>query len=275
MAVQLNRTVGSTSTDSPFPAQHPDLTAPVDLKSSGWGIGAVGGILLTPNKYISIGTSVHSPVKVNAKGSLDAEYSDAMLRFIAAAAPSAQLPEMAGDVALDLELPLSIFSAIAVRPTQGWEIRVDHRFLDYSSVANTDVIMVEATSPELKDTSIVRGYNDVHSVGLRLGHMFSTGRGRAALNGRWERNKVPELTATPSNLDFNKYELGAALQWAFNGQFAMTGQYSHFFLTGRQVDESLHRTLADPNLDAYNHPAPLGSYDGAADMFSLFLSAFY
>ncbi|MBT8495360.1 MAG: outer membrane protein transport protein, partial [Deltaproteobacteria bacterium] len=275
MAIQLNRTVGSSSTDSPFPSQHPDLVAPVDLQTAGWGVGAVGGILLTPNKYISIGASVHTPVTVGATGTLEADYSESMQRFIAAAAPSAELPEMAGDVAVDLKLPLSVFSAVSITPTANWEIRVDHRFLDYSSVANTDVIMVEVTSPDLKDTSIVKGYNDVHSVGLRLGRSFYGGRGRAAMSSRWERNKVPELTATPSNVDFNKYEVGAAVQWAFSRRFAMTGQYSHHFLTSRDVDQSLHRTVADPNLDAYNHPAPLGSYNGAADTFSLFLSAFY
>ncbi len=275
MAVQLNRSVGSGSADSPFPSESASLAAPVSIRTGGFGVGAVGGILLQPRPWIAIGTSVHSPVTVKASGSLDVEYPAAMRAFIASAAPTAELPEMAADVNIDLKMPLSVFSAISVNPAKNWEVRLDHRFMDYSSVANADLLIAEATSPDIKDTALVKGFRDVHSVGLRLSRVLMGGRGQTALIGRWESNKVPELVATPSNVDFNKYELGAAVQWMVSRRVSVIGQYAHFFIADRTVDENLHRTTLDANLDAYNHPAPMGTYRAASDTLSVYLSAFY
>lgn len=270
-AAKLNATVGG-SADSPFTAATPELAAPVTFSMSGLGFGAVGGFLAQPTDRIKVGASVHSAISAKASGRLEAEYPEAMAQFVEAAVPGTVLPEVAGNTELDLEVPLAVFGAIAVVPADTWELSLDYRFLNYADTSNSDIIISQATSPDLKDTAVVRGNKNRHSIGLRTSKSILNQKAVVAVKGRYENNYVAERTYTPSNLDFEKVEVAAILRWSISDRVAIAGQYSKFFLFSQTVDESLHRSLADPNLDAYNHPAPLGTYSAAADLVSLGVS---
>jgi long-chain fatty acid transport protein len=267
-AAKLNATVGG-SADSPFTAATPELAAPVTFSMSGFGVGAVGGFLAQPTDRIKVGASVHSAISAKASGRLEAEYPEAMAQFVEAVVPGTVLPQVAGNTELDLEVPLAVFGAVAVVPADTWEISVDYRFLNYADTSNSDIIISQATSPDLKDTAVVRGNKNRHSIGFRTSKSILDEKAVVAVRGRYENNYVAERTYTPSNLDFEKVEVAAILRWSVSERVAIAGQYSKFFLFSQTVDQSLHRSLADPNLDAYNHPAPLGTYSAAADLVSL------
>jgi hypothetical protein len=186
--------------------------------------------------------------------------------------PAATLPELAGDIEADVKMPLMVFTALAFEPHPRWELRFDHRFINRAAASSTDLVVVEATSPDVMDTTLVKGYYDRQSFGLRLARSLAEGRGRAALRTRYENNSVPEQTVTPSNMDFQKLEIGLAGSWALSRRVLLTGQVSHYFLWSRRVDESLHRPLAEPSLDEFNHPSPTGTYTGVADYVAFWMS---
>ncbi len=270
-AAKLNATVGG-SPDSPFPAATPELAAPVTFSMSGFGFGAVGGFLAQPTDRIKVGASVHSAISAKASGRLEADYPEAMAQFVEAAVPGTMLPEVSGNAKLDLEVPLAVFGAVSVIPADSWEISVDYRFLNYASTTNSDIIISQATSPELKNTAVVRGNKNRHSIGFRTAKGILNQKAVVAIRGRYENNYVAERTYTPSNLDFEKIEVAAIVRWSVSDRVAIAGQYSKFFLFTETIDESLNRSLADPNLDAYNRPAPLGTYSADVDLVSLGIS---
>src|SRR5690606_36701509 len=119
-----------TDPDAPFLNADPALATPVDLQGAGWIVGLVAGILLEPHERIAIGASVHTPSTSRARGSVAVEYPAAMRSLIEDSIPSAELPDLTGDVEADLTMPLTVFTAVSVRPAEPWELRVDYRFPD-------------------------------------------------------------------------------------------------------------------------------------------------
>lgn len=272
MGKQLNQAAGSPVTDSPFPYADPSMAAPLALDATGWSVGAVAGVMLRPVRRVTLGASIHTASTSRAHGAVDVEYPEAMRNFVAEAAPAAQLPELSGDIEVPLSLPLMVFAAAAVEPADGWELRADYRFLDRSQVSDVNIIVVEATSPDVKDTNVVRGYRDRHSVGLRASRRLLEGRALVAARARYEPNSLPESTTAPNNLDFDKLELGLAARFALSARTSLVGMYSHYFMPDRVVDDSLHQPLAEPTLDAFNHPSPTGTYGATADYVAFALS---
>ena len=272
MGKQLNLVAGSTVPDSPFPYGDPAMAAPLDLEARGWTVGAVAGLLVRPHDRVSIGASLHVPTTTNARGAVAVEYPEAMRELVEAAAPAAELPELSGDIEVPLKLPLMTFAAVAVEPAYGWEVRADYRYLDRSEVADMNVHGTAATSEDVKDTALVRGYRDRHSFGLRASRLVGAGRGLVAARARFEPNGVPETTAAPNNLDFDKLELGVAGRYLMSRNVWVTVFYSHYFMAPRTVDDSLHQPLVEASLDTYNHPAPVGTYSATSDYVGFLLT---
>lgn len=272
MGKQLNQAAGSPVIDSPFPYGDASLAAPAELQASGWSVGAVAGVMLQPHPRVRFGASVHLPTQTRARGTMGASYPDAMVELVREAAPDAELPPLDGDIEVPLHLPLMTFAALAVEPAHGWEVRADYRFLQRSSNSDLNIDVVAATSPDVKDTLVVRGYEDRHSLGLRVATHFLEGRGLAAVRARLEPNSVPEETVAPNNVDFDKLELGVAARFLVSPRVAVVGMYSHYFMPSRRVDDSVYRPLTEPSLDAFNRPAPTGTYAATADYLALVLS---
>ncbi|HUH03166.1 MAG TPA: outer membrane protein transport protein [Kofleriaceae bacterium] len=272
MGKQLNQAAGSPVVDSPFPYGDASMAAPADLEARGWAVGAVAGVMLEPHPRVRFGASVHLPTETRARGTMGASYPDAMVELVREAAPDAELPPLEGDIEVPLTLPLMTFAALAVEPARGWELRADYRFLQRSRSSDLNIEVVAATSPDVKDSLVVRGYDDRHSLGLRVATRFLEGRGLLAARARIEPNTVPEETVAPNNVDFDKLELGIAARYLLSPRVAVVGMYSHYFMPSRLVDESLHRPLTEPSLDAFNHPAPTGTYAATADYLAFVLS---
>ncbi len=274
MGKQLNQVAGSPVPDSPFPYADPALAAPTELGAAGWSVGAVAGVMIRPHERVTIGASIHTPSSAMASGDVNVTYPDSLKSFVGEAAPAAELPPLEGDMQVELGLPFMAFTAIAVEPAPLWEVRADYRFLDRSSISDLYLDVVKASSDDLADTAVVRGYQDRHSFGLRLSRLLYGGRALAALRARLEPNSIPESTVAPNNLDFDKLELGVAARMFLSGNVSVVGMYSHYFMPTRVVDESLHQPLAEPELDSFNHPSANGTYGASADYLAISLSVY-
>jgi long-subunit fatty acid transport protein len=268
---ELNQRAGSPTTDGPFPYAHPDLAAPASLSASGWGVGVVGGVLVEPTDHLSIGAAIHSPVHVPASGTVDVTYPATLDEYVGAFLPSAQLPELSGEIEVDLDVPMLVTAGVLVRPEERWEIALDYSFEHRSSQPSLDFVVTQATSPSIADTQKVQGYRDRHGLNLRVA--FSPiERLRLAVLAAFESSSVPDEVFTPNNMDFDKWIAGLAVHWRMTTGFSMSFEYQHYFLVPRDIETSLHRPLSQPSLAAFNHPSPTGRYSGMADRLQLGLN---
>ena len=260
---QLNQTAMSDDLNSPFPYGDPLFAAPVDLQSSGFGVGAIIGFLARPVKQLAIGASLHTPVRINTSGRLEVEYPESLRTAVADILPSAELPDLNGSYAADLDLPWMVHVGLSVWPTDEVEIGVVYRWEDTSSQPFWNVRIIEATSPNIVDTARLQAYDDRHFVQLRVAYR-PIEQLWTALFVSMQTNTVPDLTLSPNNIDFNRIEIGLAARIRIVERFGLIVQVAHLILPSRTIDESLHRPVTEPSLANYNHPSPTGEYSGRA-----------
>lgn len=266
---QLNQTVGSTTIDSPFPYANADLAAPVTLGGTGFGAGAIGGVLVRPIPELSFGASIHSPVLILGQGSLEVSYPERLRQFVTDTLPTAVLPEIAADIELELDVPLLLIAGVSARPHEMIEIAANYQFEHTSSQPNSIIRVTETTSVSpIPDPVKPQGYVDRHRVFLRFA-LIPIPELRIAIHGVFQSNTVPEDVLAPNNLDYHRVEIGLAVRWRVVEELSLTVQYGHLFLLDHNVEMSLHGPVTQPSLAAFNHPAPTGLYTGAANSIRL------
>lgn len=268
---QLNQTAGSTSIDSPFPYADPALAAPVSISGDGFGIGAIGGVLVQPIEELSFGASVHSPVVVAGSGSLSVEYPQALRDFVNDTLPSAQLPDLNGSIDVALDVPLLFLFGASVRPHPAVDLAAYYQFEHASTQPNFNLDVTEATSEAITSQARPQAYVDRHRVLFRAAFL-PVPELRLAVHGVYQSNTIPDETLAPNNLDFDRVEVGATARWRIVDELSVLLQYSHIALVDREIDSSLHRPVTQPSLAAYNHPSPTGRYSGSANTFRVGLA---
>ncbi|MBT8494167.1 MAG: outer membrane protein transport protein [Deltaproteobacteria bacterium] len=270
----LNGSLGVGFDSGPFKAGDPLLAAPVSLRSAGVGVGGVLGLAIESGR-IRFGASLHTPINTQATGDVDASYPEEMRQFVQSAAPAAELPELSGNVQMKLAVPLAAFSALSVQLSPRWDAAVDYRFANNASGTSFDVLISDATSPDIQDTEVVKGTRNRHSAGLRLRRTFANGRGVGLGRARYENNTVTEITTTPNNADFHKLELGAGVAWQLSKRTLLMGQFNHYLIFDREVRTSLHQPTTVRSLEPFNHPTPTGKYSAGANSLTVSLGFSY
>ncbi len=268
---QLNQTAGSTELDAPFPYAEPSLAAPVTVSGSGFGAGFLGGVHVRPIDELALSFSIHSPVWVLGAGTLSVEYPQALRDFVANTLPSAELPDLNGNIDLNLDIPLIFFFGVSARPHPMVELAAYYQFEHTSSQPNFNLDVSEATSEAITDQSKPQAYLDRHRVLVR-GGVYPVEELLLAIHGAYQSNTVPDETAAPNNLDFHRVEVGANARWRIVPELSLLLSYSHIFLIDRDVTTSLHRPVTQPSLAAFNHPSPTGRYHGSANTVRLGLA---
>ncbi len=271
LGTALNQTLGSTAIDSPFPYADPSLAAPVTASADGVGIGAIGGIYLRPLEELSLGVSIHSPVSIDAAGSLSVDYPETVRQFVHDTLPSAELPDLDGRFHVGLDRPMVIVAGLSARPVPQLELGLQYQFDQNSTLPNLNVTITEASSSVIENTVKPQAYTDRHRVSARVAYA-PTPSLLLAVVGAIQTNAIPDLTMAPNNLDFQRFDLGFAVRWQLAEHFSVLVQYCHTFLGERDIDESLHRPVAEHSLAAFNHPSPLGTYTGDANAVRLGLT---
>lgn len=267
---QLNQTVGSPSFDSPFPYASPSFAAPVSISGDGFGIGAIGGVLVQPIEELSFGLSVHSPVLVAGSGSLSVDYPASLQQLVDDTVPGTQLPELDGSIDVALDIPMLVLFGASARPHETVELAAYYQFEHASSQPNFNLIVTERTSDLLTNQSRPQAYVDRHKVFFRAS-FFPVEELQLALHVSYQSNTVPDETMAPNNMDFDRIEFGGAARWQIVPELSVLVQYSHIALVDREITNSLHFPVAQPSLAAYNHPSANGRYTGHANTVRLAL----
>ncbi len=271
---ELNMTVDPgcvVGVDCIFPYADPAFVAPVTAEGSGVGVGVIGGIWARPIDELSLGVSVHSPVAINATGSLSVEYPQALTDAVGGLLPGATLPDLNGEFEVDLGLPFQIFAGASVMPLPNLEVGLNYMFEQSSSQPNLNIIITEASSEAIGNTTKPQAYTNRHRVGFRVAYLPIEDL-RVAVIGSVQTNTVPDLTVAPNNVDFDRFEVGFAARYRIVESFSVLLQYSHIFLADRTITTSLHKPLSRPEFVAFNHPSPTGRYTGAANTLRLGLA---
>ena len=271
LGVALNEAAGSTELESPFPYAHPDLAAPVEGSADGMGVGAIVGALVRPAESVSVGLAVHTPVTIDGTGTLSVDYPERVRQFVADTVPSAELPDLDGSFDVELDRPLIMVGGVSVRPVPELELAAHYQFEHLSSQPTFDIVITEASSESIGNTTKPQAYMNRHRVAVRLVHQPIAPL-RLAVFGSFQSNTIPEQTTAPNNIDFDRFEVGLAAHWQALDDLGVLVQYSHIHLADRVVDESLHRPLTQPSLAAFNHPSPTGTYGGSAHTIRLGLA---
>ncbi len=271
LGTEINHAIGSTAVDSPFPYADPDLAAPVTGSADGFGVGAIGGVLLRPIDEVSLGVGVHSRVSVQGNGSLSVEYPEAARQFVADTLPSATLPALGGTLEVPLDRPMVVLAGVSARPVDGLELALAYQFEHTSADPNRDVYVTQAISGNVENAVKPQAYLNRHRVSLRVEYAPIPTL-ELALLGVYQSSTVPDLALTPNNMDFAGISVGVAARWRIVESFSVTLQLNHTFLVDHVVTESLHRPVAEPSLAAFNHPSPTGRYSGTVDAVRLALA---
>lgn len=271
---QLNMTAGSDVIDSPFPYANRELAAAIDLNGSGFGVGGIFGVVLTPSPMFTLGVSVHTPVNVNTSGNIAVTYPESLVAAVDDILPSATLPDLNATFASTMDLPWMVHVGAVARPIPELELSFYYRWENVSAQPFWSVEIVEATSDAIMDTGKIQGYTDRHFAQLRVGYAVRPDL-ELGVFGSFQSNTVPELTASPNTMDFDRIDVGLVARWRVSARVGLLAQYSHLFLPSRTIRQSLHRPLTDPAFANFNHPSPNGTYSGSSDAIRLSLLIYF
>jgi hypothetical protein len=151
-----------------------------------------------------------------------------------------------------------------VYPLPNFEVGLNYVYENTSSMPNFNLVITEASSDTIENTTKPQAYMDRHRVQLRAAYL-PVEQLRVVVFGSFQSNIVPDLTMAPNNIDFDRWEIGLAARWHIIDEFSVFLQYSHIFLPDRNITESLHRPVTQPSLVHFNHPSPTGTYSASAD----------
>ncbi|MFK8001403.1 MAG: hypothetical protein AB8H86_17540, partial [Polyangiales bacterium] len=216
----------------------------------------------------------HTPGNVNTSGTINVTYPDSLVAAVDDILPSATLPDLNATFASTMDLPWMVHVGAIIRPTPQLEISAYYRWENVSSQPFWSVEIVEATSEAINDTLKPQGYMDRHFAQLRVGYAPRSDIEISVL-GSFQSNTVPELTASPNTMDFNRIEVGLVALWRVSERIGLLAQYTHLFLPTRTIRQSLHQPLTDPDFATYNHPTPTGTYAGSSDAIRLSLLVYF
>jgi hypothetical protein len=162
-----------------------------------------------------------------------------------------------------------VTAGVSFSPSSEWDLRLDYRFHRDRDTRSLDILISEATSDDLNSTYIPKDFRNTHAVLPRIIRHFADGRFSLGAHGRYETSTVPEVTHTPSEMDFVKGELGLLGAWRASERCSLMLYYSHWFIRTRTIDESVYGPSTEPALDALNRPSPTGRYSTKADTVGL------
>ena len=275
MGSRLNASVNGASGSSgsaPFRSFDGGLAAPTEVRSSGFGLGGSLAVFARPHQTVSIGASLHSPINVESRGTVSVVYPEEMLQVVNSVLPAAELPPLNSDAVLTLSAPLSVYTAVSWSPTPNWGLRAEYKFQNYAAIPSSTIAMLNASTPELKDTPQPRSDNNKHAAGIRVQTDSLSERFKIAARVRIENNRIPKNRTTPGNLDFTKVEFGLATDIAINSRWSLSAHVLHIAVLDSTVETSLYQPISAPELSAYNKPSPTGRYNLSADQIGLFLT---
>jgi len=256
--------------NAPFARENPGLAGRVNVDAFGWGVGAFAGLLITPTRWLRLGTGFHSNAgTMKLAADMEVQIPPAVTAYVQQNLPGVSTSALSASGELSMGSPMVVTAGIGILPIDGLEIDFDLHWLQMSVSAVILGIVHRSNNSLMDDVVTIKGRNDnfrlaLHgaydlledlTVGLRIGYSSDT---------------RPEAFVTPTSLDLHKLSLQFGLIWKFTDWFALEMEYQHFVLIGRTVRVSRfgpNPLPATPEEQGFDTTPPTGKYWVEADSF--------
>lgn len=204
--------------------------------------GFNAGILIEPVKQLSIGLAVEPPIRFDARGRAEMDFSGHGLED---SLDSVNLVDE--DIGLAISLPVVLRAGVAVRPVEILELEADIQFEQWKVLSDLVVSDIDVTvtseslglAEEVDDTlSLPAGFDSTMSyrfgaeldameeLSLRVGGMYETG----AL--------APEELSV-ALVDTPKFKLGGGATVRIGEHLSLDGSFAHLFYRDYTISESV------------------------------------
>jgi len=218
----------------------------------------VATMIEPPSKKWAFGLMVQPPTYFEAKGTMEADFSEHFLY------ETVILDEKATDdnITMNIHMPLIIRSGFAFRPTDAIEMELSVVWENWSTLPNPlvvdnvdmDIALSLSDEPETIEgpIEIPNGYRDTFSVRLG-GDWKATSQLQLRTGVLFEQGGIPTSSINVSSIDRDKFGYGFGASYLFSDAFSMDiGIFQSFFGTWSISDSTMNRLAAEIDLSDFN-----------------------
>jgi long-subunit fatty acid transport protein len=240
-------------------------SAPARIQGTGVGVGGVAGVLFTPLERLRIGATYVSPSKVGVPTTVRID-SGKLDSFVRQYLPSFTTLGLNASGTTDMVVPQQVHAAVAFDVVPAWEVMAALTWINSSVTSAIDVNLTQRGStllPAHKVSSFPHDDQFIYVARVQYRHQQ---RWRLGFRIDYSPPTVPEIWATPSNVDFHRLELSLGGEIRLGGRHVLGATFSHFVLLPRTIMTSAY---ANDRPDPYNKPDPAGRYTAFAERLGL------
>ncbi len=240
-----------------YTADEVDLTVDLRMMDKSTFTGNFG-LLIEPRDDVKIGLSIEPPMKVEGKGSLQAEFSENhwLTQFLD------DTKTRDGDVLVTLNMPLIARLGVAVNPTKSWQVEVAsvyERWQVTEEIRVTDLHLElqpvnplagdddPALDPLVIDDDVILPADYVDTFSYRLGTEYDIGEVASIRAGGWyELSAIPPETQGVNLIDGNKFGYGLGGSYHWKKHLSLDVGFAQSFISERKIRDSSVKQLQIP-----------------------------
>ena len=269
-ACVLDRT--QCQTDAPLARENPAFDAPTRIRGLGWGAGVVGGVLLTPFRWLRVGASVHSGAQtIDVPLKVEVDIPQQAVDYVSRNLPSLKLPLLSAKGETQATSAMTITAGLAVKVSPKLELLADIHWMQKSKMASFVATFTESNTELIADQVSLKSTLDDILYGVMAKYRLFDPL-TLAFRVEYDPFIRPEAFMTPISMDFNKIHLRFGAAWQVVPWLRLQFEYAQLFLLPREVRRSRFSPIPLPTTrqePAFDKPYPLGRYDGQAFRLSL------
>jgi len=213
-----------------------DPSGTLRLTGDAWGFGANAGILYRPVKWMTLGFSYRSMIKM--------DLNQGKANFDVPTPYASRLPDQNFDSSLSL--PHIIFSGVRFEPIENWTLEVDFQWVMWSVYKELEFNFSEGleVGPGARQYTTVeeKNYKDVPQVRFGTQYKFYDNHFTVAAGILWDRNPVPDESLDALLPDSDRIIPSIAFGTEWYGFYADVGYMAVFFMD-RTTEASSGTTL--------------------------------
>ena len=274
---RLNQIVNAGCTsdcplNSAVSREDPTFDAMTSVNGSAWGAGGFVGVLVTPLPWLRLGAifrtgggELEVPVELNI------EIPPKLRSAVDATGIKVNYPELTGSGVMTVVVPMSLAAAVTVGPLAWFSFTADVRWVNKAETGVFLINLHRRSSSLITDQSLILIHDDYVMVGLR-GVFQVLDSLRLALRLEYSPVTVPDEYMTPISMDFESFSLHAGLAWQITAWLGVNVEYTRYFLTERQIEQSHFAPNARPTTkieEGFDRPSPTGLYSCEVDRVGL------
>jgi long-subunit fatty acid transport protein len=266
MACSLNANA-PCELNAPLGRDDPAYASLTKVSGVGWGVGFVGGILLSPTPWFSVGLSVHSGGPVSVPVELQVDLPQTVRDYVAANLPSVNLPALTASGEVKTSAPVIFTAGVSVWPTDKLELIADMQYINKASTSLLLANVTKSSTDLIASQTLIKVLEDDWLAGLTAIYRVLPTL-RVGLRVSFDNNTRPERFTTPISLDMHKLVVQAGVAWHVTRYLELTLDYTHYFIFDRSIRQTAFQPNANPTTpeeEGLDKPTAVGDYRAQTD----------